>query len=239
MEKAQLLFFDDFKENTLDASKWELCPEQSRQGGAAFWDDRMTFFDGTGHLVLRAEWDGAAGGIRSGGIRTKDRFEGGFGYYEASIKFPVAKGIWGAFWLMCGAVERVSGTAADGVEIDIVESIFNDRGGYNAALHYDGYGADLKSVKSGTRYDADIYDGNFHTFALDRTADHYAFYIDGEEFWHVTPDECAPCAENGFLKLTVEAAAWAGIGTEDSISALPADMLVDYVKVYSKNPYKS
>ena len=231
------IFYDDFDGNELDPTKWEICPEEKRQCGAAIWDDAMAYLDGEGHVILRAEWDPEKKCVRSGAVRTKRRFEYGFGYYEASIKFPVAKGIWGAYWLMCGDVEKVSGTAADGVEIDIIESILNDRGGYNFALHYDGYGEDLKSVKSGTLYDLDIYDSEFHLFALDRREDRYAFYIDGKEIWRVTPDRCAPCAEKGYMKLTVEAADWAGAGTEEAIKALPVDMVVDYVKVYDRNPY--
>ena len=128
-------------------------------------------------------------------------------------------------------------TAADGVEIDIIESINNERGAYNLALHYDGYGEYLKSVKTGLIYDFNIYDGEFHLFALDRTANGYVFYIDGQEQWRVTPQECAPCAEDGYMKLTLEAAEWAGAGTSEAIASLPAEMLVDFVKVYSKNPY--
>ena len=38
------------------------------------------------------------------------------------------------------------------------------------------------------------------------------------------------------MKLTVEGADWAGAGTEESINALPADMAVDYVRVYREKP---
>ena len=192
MDHTSLLLAEDFSGDVLNATRWERCPEESRQGGAAIWADEMSFLDGEGHLVLRACWDADKECVKSGAIRTKGLFEAGLGYYEASVKFPVAKGIWGAFWLMCGDVMRVSGTAADGVEIDIVESINNEKGAYNFALHYDGYGEDLKSVKSGLQYDAPIYDGNFHLFGLDRGEDHYSFYIDGKEMWRVVRSRLKP-----------------------------------------------
>ena len=53
--------------------------------------------------------------------------------------------------------------------------------------------------------------------------------------WERCPAESR---QGGYLKLTVEAAAWAGSGTEDAIRALPADMVADYVRVYAKNPYE-
>ena len=138
--------------------------------------------------------------------------------------------------MMCGDVSGVDGSAADGVEIDIIESIGNDWGACNSALHWDGYGDDHKQVGSGELYNHGIYDGEFHTFALERTADGYIFYIDGKETWRATSDMCAPCPVDGYLKLTVEAADWAGAGKDASINALPADMIVDYVRVYKEKP---
>ena len=149
--------------------------------------------------------------------------------------FPVAPGTWGAFWMMCGDVSGVDFGAEDGVEIDIIESIGNDWGACNHALHWDGYGDAHKQVGSGELY-YDLYDGNFHTFGLERTPEAYIFYIDGKESWRVTPDQCAPCPESGYMKLTIEAAEWAGAGSDACISALPGEMLVDYVRVYREKP---
>ena len=38
------------------------------------------------------------------------------------------------------------------------------------------------------------------------------------------------------MKLSVEAADWAGAGKQASIKDLPSDMLVDYVRVYRERP---
>lgn len=231
-----LLFEDNFDGTVLDDDKWELCPEWERQGNMDVWDDDMTSLDGEGHLVLRAEWNADEGRVHSGGVRTYGCFTAGYGYYEASIKFPVAPGTWGAFWMMCGNVAGEDGSAADGVEIDIIESINNEAGACNHALHWDGYGDAHKQAGPGQFYDKNIYDGQFHTFGLERSPDGYTFYIDGEETWHADADTCAPCPEEGYIKLTVEAAAWAGAGTDASVASLPADMLVDYVRVYREKP---
>jgi beta-glucanase (GH16 family) len=233
---SNLIFEDDFDGTTLDNTKWELCPEWERGGGMSVWDDTMTSLDGNGHLVLRAVWDPEAGRVKAGAVRTLGLFSAGYGYYEASIKFPVAHGIWGAFWMMCGDVSTVDGSAADGVEIDIVESIHNEYGACNHALHWDGYGDGHKTVSSGEILDHSIYDGEFHTFALERTEKAYVFYIDGKMTSRVSPQLCAPCPEDGYMKLTIESAEWAGGGTQSCISSLPAEMIVDYVRVYKEKP---
>ena len=231
------LFEDDFSGEKLDTSKWEKCPEWERQGGSSKWDNDMSYLDGDGHLVIKAEWDEDNNRVICGGVRTEGLFEGGYGYYEASIKFSVAEGVWGAFWIQCGNINNVDGSAADGVEIDVVESIHNEKGVFNFALHYDGYGNDHVQVHSGYLSTVNIYDGNFHTFAVERTSEGYIFYVDGIETWRVMSSMCDPCPEMGYLKLTIEAAAWAGSGSEDCINALPIEMLVDYVRVYPENPY--
>ena len=229
-----LLFDETFEGTELDSRKWIRSREQWRQGKLNRWDHRLSYLDGEGHLVLAAEWDEAEGIVRSGAVETRGKFMAGYGYYEASIAFPTAPGTWGAFWMMCGNVFE----NGKGVEIDIVESIFNEQDTSNSAMHWDGYREHHKMLNSGAIQHRGIYDGQFHTFALDRTPEGYTFYIDGKETWHVTPDQFHTRPTKGFLLLSVEAADWAGAGKPESIKALPAKMLVDYVRIYKSNPHK-
>ena len=231
------VFVETFDGDTLNRANWSKCPEWIRHDGGSIWSNDMTSLDGDGHLVLKAMWDEENQRVKCGAIRSKGLFEYGYGYYEASIKLPVACGVWGAFWINCGNIGGVDGSAADGVEIDVIESIYNDKGYCNAALHWDGYYSAHKTVHSG-HMTYNIYDGEFHLFAVERTSYAYIFYIDNVEVWRVYPYQCAPCPELGFLELSLEATYEAGVGTEASLNALPAEMLVDYVKVYEKNPYK-
>ncbi len=233
--EPNLLFEDNFDGTELDSTKWERCPEWSRQGGIDVWDNDLSYLDGEGHLILRAEWNSDEKKLHSGAVRTCGKFEEAYAYYEASIQFPKAPGTWGAFWMMVGNVSNEDGSAADGVEIDIIESIGNAWNQYNHALHWDGY--DSAHQKTGKEMiDEDLYDGEYHTYGLWRTEEAYIFYIDGEESWRVTEDQCDVCPEKGYMKLTVEGADWSGAGTEESINALPADMVVDYVRVYREKP---
>jgi beta-glucanase (GH16 family) len=255
--QAQIIFYDDFDGDSLDKTKWELCPEWVRQDRSS-WKDDMVSVSG-GNLVIKFRNDPSiapadvngksvtgtqkANWLRSGGIRTLTKnytpiFENGYGYYEARIKFPVVRGTWGAFWLMSRTQQFTTDEGVDGTEIDIVESIRNERGEYNAAYHWNGYGSNYKGVGSkelgGTR-PVNVYDGEFHTFSLDWSPSEYIFYVDGIEFWR--SDGGSRFKNSGinqnpnYIKLSVESADWAGL--------LPADftgdeMLVDYVRVYNQ-----
>ena len=93
-----------------------------------------------------------------------------------------------------------------------------------------------KSIGSDEKYKSapvNIYDGEFHTFALYWTPSEYIFYVDDHEFWRVDGgrkfQNCGINKNPNYIKLTVESAPWAG--------AIPADfteaeMTVDYVRVY-------
>ena len=232
MNHSELIFEDNFTGADIDPAKWSRCPEWVRCNGLCVWNNDMVRLDGEGHLVIRMEWDEENKRVRSGAVWTNGLFNSGYGFYEARIKFPVAPGTWGAFWQMLGNLNRP--TAEEGLEIDIVESIGNDSGRYQSVLHWN-Y-PDLHSFHILREGDINIYDGKFHTFAVLRAEDSYTFYVDGLVSGHATSENCLPCPLDGYMLLSCEAAEWAGAGKQACIDALPAEMVVDYVRVYDGKP---
>jgi len=254
-----LIFSEDFNGTSLDSTKWEVCPNLDRQGRSTWMDDMVSVSGG--YLHLKFKRDAALGEtkstnpkiannwIRAGGIRTRSKdwsrilFQNSFGYYEARIKFPKISGTWGAFWLMSPTIDRdLTNEGEEGTEIDIVETINNPKGGYNAALHWNGYGEHHKFVDSGNKYRSapvNIYDGEFHTFALHWSSSEYIFYVDDHEFWRVDGGKsfknCGINKNPNYIKLTVESAPWAGDIPEDFTEA---EMIVDYVRIYKEPPQK-
>ncbi len=232
MDHIKLIFEDQFIGTDLDPAKWSHCPEWSRHGKSQ-WKNELAYVDGEGHLVVRMEWDKTTEVVNCGAVWTNGLFEYGYGYYEARIKFTPHHGAWGAFWLMMGNLNRP--TAAEGLEIDIVESIGNDSGRYQSVLHWN-Y-PDLHSfpiLRDGS--EINVYDGEFHTFGVLRAEDGYTFYVDGQASGHATPENCLPCPLPGHMLLTCEAAEWSGAGTPECIADMPAEMTVDYVRVYDGKP---
>jgi beta-glucanase (GH16 family) len=235
MENAKLLFEDNFTGDVLDPAKWARCPEWPRHG-KSYWKDALAYVDGEGHLVLGMEWDESTQLINCGAVWTKGLFAHGYGYYEASIRFTPHRGAWGAFWLMMGDLNRP--TSAEGLEIDVVESIGNENHLYQSVLHWN-Y-PDLHSIPFQRDGQADgiidVYDGEFHTFGVLRAEEGYTFYVDGTPAGHATAEQCAPCPLDGYMLLSCEAAEWSGAGTPESIAQMPAQMVVDYVRVYDRLP---
>jgi len=259
---ARIVFSDDFNGNggalsSVDRTKWDLCPEMDRQGRSSWRDDMVSVKDG--FLRLKFARDSQLGKekskdaafaknwIRAGAVRTQTKdgrmiFFHGFGFYEARIKFPVVSGTWGAFWLMSPTQRFITEDGINGTEIDIIETIKSHLGGFNSALHWNGYGDKHQFVSSGRnrmadnpRPDINIFDGEFHTFALDWSPSCYHFYIDNKLFWCVDGGEffnkCGINQNPNYIKLTTEGAVYSGDLPEDFSED---EMLVDYVKVYNQ-----
>ncbi|MBE6652272.1 MAG: glycosyl hydrolase family protein [Ruminococcaceae bacterium] len=233
--EATPVFSDDFDGTELDATKWEKCPEWERQGKSQ-WKNDLSYVDGEGNLVLKMEWDETTQLVNCGAVRTLGRFAYGYGYYEARMKFTPHHGAWGAFWMMCGNVSSEVNGATDGVEIDIIESIDNQNGIYNHNLHWDGYGAAHKSAPPSLLTKIDIYDGEYHTFGMLRNETGYYFYIDGMLSGFILANQCEACPADGYIKLTCESAEWSGGGSPECIADMPAEVFVDYVRVYDTMP---
>ncbi len=219
----ELTFMDSFNGHYLDASKWEYCPNWERDD--CIWVEDAAYLQ-DGALILAVTGDGVP--YDAGAIRTKGLFEQTYGYWEIRAKLPQAEGINAAFWLMCDSMPStdISG-AADGAEIDIIESPHHDWSQVQHAVHADGYAEDHKTLNQPIDIPG-IYDDEWHTFALNWTPEGFFFYIDGENTWKLRGKWVChvPC----YAKLTAAVGGWAGT-LDPSLTPLYG-MQVDYIKVY-------
>ena len=224
----RLTFEDDFSGTELDLSKWERCPEWKRQDLNCYWDDDMSYLDGMGNLVLGIKYDKWEGKYLSGAVRSKGLFEQTYGYYEIRCTLNTVPGYWTAYWLMGDCVYSEENGGVDGTEIDIYESAFYRDGLIQHTLNWDSYGAAHRA--EGCQVAADVYDGEYHTFALLWTEEEYVFYIDGKETWRTDAASAGgTCEEPLYMKITAEMGTWAGDPPPRSDS-----IKVDYVRVYAE-----
>jgi len=259
-----VLFEDNFSGTALDTTKWNTSPQWDRQRRSTWRPDMVEVSGGNLRIKYRRDTElgnalaqpstnrrftkeqNASSWIRTGGVRTigtrytERMFENSYGWYEARIKFPKTEGMWGAFWLMPMTLSS-SGRGEIGSEIDIMESIGAAYNTYNHAIHWN-YASGGTAVSTSKGFNTsnagvpDIYDGQFHTFALDWSPGEYVFYINGIETWRVTPgipefNNIAIAQNPAYIKLTVEAADWDQMLPDGFTEG---EMLVDYVRVYNQ-----
>ncbi len=218
-----LVWQDEFDGDAIDEGKWEIIGDSPRRDG--FWVNEDAALDGKGNLVLRTKKDGDR--YTSGAIRTLDRFESTYGYWEARCEFPTQPGHWPAFWLMPPrGIVSLEQDGQDGTEIDIMEKPWREDK-IQHALHWNGYGEHHKS--EGKVSEIPGVSQGWHTFGLWWTPEEYVFYVDGKETWRTAAG--GVCQVPVFIKLTEEIGDWGGDITE---AALPDTFRVDYVRVYQE-----
>lgn len=172
------------------------------------------------------------GGYRYTSARMKTQYRKDFTYgrMEARIALPARQGLWPAFWMLGSDIDSV-GWPASG-EIDILEQINTGWTVYGTA-HWradDGSQADY-----GGQTSTDV--PNWHVYAVEWDADYIRWFVDGNQY-HAMQITNGMGGTDEFQKpffLLLNMAVggnWPGFSVDES--ALPAKMLVDYVRVYRK-----
>lgn len=242
-----LTFSDEFTGSNLDTSKWMYRELGTLRNDAWYVKNAVTLEEGNLKISVYStkESDGTYKHY-AGMIATQGLFLQKHGYFESKIKFVTQSGEWGAFWLQSPTMGKTGMSDEEaGSEIDIVEHRVVDNKGQNMSnlliqtIHWGGYGANHKS-KSFQKNNTGINNG-YHTYALEWTDDAYIFYLDGVETHRFDKIGNIPVSQTKeYIILSCEArnGSWAGNIPVAGYGKNECYMLVDYVRVYSANPYK-
>lgn len=156
-----------------------------------------------------------------------------YGYMEASICLPKGKGTWPAFWMM---PVNFRSWPADG-EIDIMEEVGYHPNYVSSSLH-----ANSHVHSNNTQVTHEMLcpgaEGEFHTYAIEWTADYIQTYVDGKEQLYyknrgLGKDDWPYDAPFYLILNLAWGGDWGG-ATGVDYSALPVSMKVDWVRVWQK-----
>jgi beta-glucanase (GH16 family) len=169
-------------------------------------------------------------------IKTEGIFSQAYGKFEARIKIPRGQGIWPAFWMLGEDIPKV-GWPASG-EIDIMEVIGKDPSTAYGSLHGPGYNGD-KGYRAEYRLPGDVkFADTNHTFAIEWEPNVVRFLVDDEVYATQTPKRLPPGGkwvfDKPFFIILNCAVGGDWPGSPDATTPLPAEMLVDYVRVYKR-----
>jgi beta-glucanase (GH16 family) len=178
-----------------------------------------SFLDGKGHLVIRATRDGD--GYASARLTTFDRFTQYRGTFEARIKLEVQPGLWPAFWLLG------LGRWPSHGEVDIMENYGQDFG--ESSVHTPD-GTDSVFTADGRI----PVDNDWHTWRTVWDANGFSFSRDGVQYLTVRPSQLQnwPFGSGSPMYLIVNLAIGGAAGVPPARTRFPAEMLVDYVRVW-------
>lgn len=156
-----------------------------------------------------------------------------YGYMEASIKLPVGKGTWPAFWMM---PVNYTSWPKDG-EIDIMEEVGTNPNYVSSSLHATGH-----VHTNGTQVTHEMLqegaENEFHLYAIKWTPENITTYVDGKlQLSYDNPGTGEvdwPYDAPFYLILNLAwGGNWGGMNGVDE-TALPVTMEVDYVRVYQQ-----
>jgi beta-glucanase (GH16 family) len=210
--------------------------------------------DGRGNLVISAVLTHPAKAMQGGPpskdqwtsarLLTHNKFTFTYGRAEARIKLPFGAGIWPAFWALGDNISSV-GWPASG-ELDMMENVPQlGPDTIRSSLHGPGYNGgnslhgDYK-FPAGGRVDTD-----FHLYGVIWTPDLVQYYVDDDThpFVSFTPadmpanaDSVWAFGEHPFFLLLNLAIGGDWPAPPDASTPSPANMYVDYVRVYQGFP---
>jgi beta-glucanase (GH16 family) len=187
-----------------------------------------------GLLIITAREESLNGsGYTSGRIITKDLIEQQYGRFEARIKLPYGQGIWPAFWMLGSDCDEVVWPQCG--EIDIMEYRGQEPTKILGSVHGPGYSGGQAITKSYS-LENDRFDTGFHVFGIEWTPNYINYYVDDVLYNQITREDVPGewVFDKPFYMLINLAVGGSFVGSPNSETTFPQNMLVDYVRVYKK-----
>ncbi len=188
-----------------------------------------------GVLIITAKEESFEGSsFTSARLLTKGLFEQEYGRFEARIRLPYGQGIWPAFWLL-GANDDEEVWPQIG-EIDIMEFRGQEPTKILGSVHGPGYSAGEAITKS-YALENDRFDTGFHVFGIEWAPEYINFYVDDVLYNQITPADVTGewVFDHPFYIIMNVAVGGSFVGSPNSETTFPQNMLVDYVRVYKNN----
>lgn len=235
--QRKLVWSDEFNYNGhTDSTKWDYEVGFVRNKEPQYYThkrlENCRVENGT--LVIEAKKEAYKGaGYTSASLITLGKQEWTYGRIEARAKVPRGAGIWPAIWMLGKNRTKVKWPNCG--EIDILEFIGKDSTRVFGTVHYSDslnkYQSEGKKPVVGAPYE------DFHIYAAEWYADRIEFYYDDLKYFVFDLKKSDKPSGNIFQKefYLLLNLALGGAGTFPgplSDDALPAEYLVDYVRVY-------
>jgi len=193
--------------------------------------------DGQGHLRIVAREESFMGNdYTSGRIKTQGLFEQKHGRFEARIKLPEGQGLWPAFWMLGSNIDEVPWPGCG--EIDILEYQGQRPERVFASLHGPGYSGGNPITGDFSLPDGESFAEDFHVFAVDWDPSRITFSVDAEVYHVVNSTDVRILGDWVFnqdffmiLNLAVGGNLGGPVGPD---TVFPAQMLVDYVRIFER-----
>ena len=194
-----------------------------------------------GMLVVRAirepftGADGVAREYTSARLKTLGRFSQAYGRFEARMRVPSGQGVWPAFWMLGEDIETIGWPGCG--EIDIMEHIGREPLLVHGTMHGPGYSG---GQGIGSPYGSPSgrpFADDFHVFGIEWEPQAIRWIVNGVVYQTRTPADLRGARwvfDHPFFMLINVAVGGNWPGSPDRTSEFPAELLVDWVRVYAR-----
>ncbi len=239
---GKLVWADEFETEQLDEKSWSYqtgngCPELCGWGNneKEFYTNSANNVEvKNGVLTLRAIKEDTQGmPYSSGRVLTKSKVDVTYGRIEARIKLPKGQGLWPAFWML--PTESAYGGWPRSGEIDIMEFLGHEPDKAIGTIHFGQPWPKNSWLTTEYRTKMSDFTESFHEFAVEWSANEIKWFIDGNHYATQTPQDVAPERwpfDQPFYIILNLAVGGNLPGEVGPNTAFPAEMNIDYVRVY-------
>lgn len=233
----RLEWHDEFDGDSLDLEKWEPLDRRNSYNNEKqyYHPDQVSVADGELRLTaINEPRDGKP--CQSGLVTSKRLF--GHGRFEARIDLPTSKGMWPAYWLNANQVDWPKGG-----EIDIMEGRGSEPLRVSAAYHWqkgpapccDDHRYVFRSYHAAEAGKPIDFHAGFHTYAAEWDDENVWYYVDGNQFFHVTQTEERPVIETEKNLIINLAVGGTFDGETDETTVWPQVMRIDYARYWVRD----
>jgi beta-glucanase (GH16 family) len=223
----QLIWSDEFNNSSVDGTKWNIDNGNPGVNNEKEYYQSANVAETGGNLVITAKNQSVGGQpYTSGKLETSGKFSVQYGRIEASIKVPEFQGSWPAFWMLGTNIGSVGWPQCG--EIDILEQVNTSNTIYGTIHWYDNGNTQYGGT---TTTNADAY----HLYAVQWDNQSITWWVDNTLYATANIANNinnTGAFQNPFYIILNMAVAGDFPGQTVNTAALPANMYVDYVRVY-------
>ncbi|MDB5015209.1 MAG: glycoside hydrolase [Mucilaginibacter sp.] len=223
----QLIWSDEFNGASVDGSKWNIDNGNPGVNNEKEYYQSANVAETGGNLVITAKNQNVGGQpYTSGKLETSGKLSVQYGRIEASIKLPTFQGSWPAFWMLGTNIGSVGWPQCG--EIDIMEQI-NTSNTIYGTIHWNNNGATQYGGNTTTT------PTGYHLYAVQWDTNSISWFVDNNLYATANIANGinnTGAFQNPFYIILNLAVAGDFPGQTVNTGALPANMYVDYVRVY-------
>lgn len=245
-EGWELVWSDEFEGDAIDASNWtyDIGGWGWGNGEAQYYTDRPENARvENGLLVIEARQEKFEDSYyTSARLITQGLQAFRYGRIEARMKVPEGAGLWPAFWMLGSDFERNPEAPLESNwphvgEVDIMEYVGREPDLIMGTVHGPGYSG-AGGLGRWNRQEYDIAD-EFHTYAIEWDEEGIRWFYDGDSYYDLGPEDLGGrewVFDKEFFLLLNLAVGGQFAGTIGLDTKFPANLYVDYVRVYQRVP---